>query len=141
MRVISTSGQRGGKIERIDVLSSSISSISISSPGCLPSKRIESRASLGKLKLVLLLDGVLLGFPEDARPLLENDVRLDGGLESPPVAPALLGEAARPADEAGLCERPFKSSAGMSKSIDGSRLSIWECRMLGCGNEMLLECT
>lgn len=106
------------------VLSSSISSISISSPGCLSSERIESRASFGKLKLVLLLEGVLPGLPDEARPLLENDVRRDGGLESPPVAPVLLGDAARPADNAGLVARPFRSSEGMSRGVNESRLFI-----------------
>ena len=81
-----------------------------------------SRASLGRLKLVLRLELPLPG-PRpgvDDRPpwvpALENDVRRDGGPEPPPVAPVLLtGDIERTGD-IGLATRPLRSSEGMSGS-------------------------
>lgn len=72
---------------------------------------------------MLLLDGVLPGLPDAERPLLENDVRLDGGPSDsspPPVAPVLLGDAARPAEDVGLVARLPRSSVGMSGSVHAS---------------------
>ncbi len=74
-----------------------------------------SRASLGRLNDVLRLELLLPGAPpEDVLPLLENDVRREGGPDSPSVAPALLGENARPPYEVGLAIDPFKSNDGIS---------------------------
>ncbi len=50
-----------------------------------------SRASFGRLKLVLRLELLLVRPPGvDERPVLENDVRREGGPDPPPVAPVLL---------------------------------------------------
>ncbi len=82
-----------------------------------------SRASFGRLKLVLRLEERLVRPGVDDRPPalaaleLENDVRRDGGPEPPPVAPVLLvGDGAR-RGEMGLATRPFRSRFGMSASI------------------------
>jgi len=59
----------------VHILSSSISSSnSTSSPGDLESALIALRASLGKLKLVLLLE-----VPDPGLPMLETEVRRDDG--------------------------------------------------------------
>ena len=63
---------------------------------------------------MLLLDPPLSGRPaDDARPL-EKDVLRDGGPDSPPVAPVLLGDEGRMGD-VGLATLPFRSSGGISK--------------------------
>lgn len=75
-----------------------------------------SRASFGRLKLVLLLELPLLCLPDvDVRPMLEKDVLRDEGAEPPPVAPVLLfdGDCVRTGD-IGLDVLPFKSSDGIS---------------------------
>ena len=117
-----------------DVLSSSISSNSISSPGCRPSSLITSRASSGRLKLVLLLDRPLPGRFDgvEVRPVLEKDVRRDDGAEPPPVAPVLLvGDAARSGDSTvGLVVLP-RSSAGISAG--GS--SVVRCRAVAMATD------
>ncbi len=104
-----------------------------------------SRASLGRLKLVLRLELPLPPRPGvDDRPpcvpALENDVRRDGGPEPPPVvAPVLLtGDMDRTGD-IGLPTRPFKSSDGMSvvcpcpcRKVDvGSGVCVRDRRMNG----------
>ena len=114
-----------------DAPSSSISSsTSISSPGCRPSSWITSRASLGRLKLVLRLELPLPPRPGvDDRPpcvpTLENDVRRDGGPEPPPVvAPVLLtGDMDRTGD-IGLPTRPFRSRDGISGVRVGTLMSM-----------------
>ena len=77
-----------------------------------------SRASFGKLKLVLRLELRLVWPPGvDARPELENDVRREGGLDPPPVAPVLLtGDMDRTGD-IGLAVRRPRSSEGMSVRV------------------------
>ena len=82
-----------------------------------------SRASFGRLKLVLRLELPLPG-PRpgvDDRPpcvpALENDVRREGGPDPPPVAPVLLtGDIERTGEVglAGCCACPARSSEGMS---------------------------
>ena len=75
-----------------------------------------SRASFGKLKLVLRLELPLLCRPDaDARPILEKDVLRDEGDEPPPVAAVLLfeGDCVRTGDT-GLAVLPFRSRAGIS---------------------------
>ena len=115
------SGMGDGEEEH--ALSSSISSSnSTSSPGCRPSSRITSRASLGRLKLVLRLELRLVRPGVDERPPaleLEKDVRREGGPEPPPVAPVLLtGDGTRTGDT-GLATRPFRSRFGMSACTSG----------------------
>ena len=79
-----------------------------------------SRASFGRLKLVLRLELPLPG-PRpgvDDRPpcvpALENDVRREGGPDPPPVAPVLLTGDIERMGETGEATRPFRSSDGMS---------------------------
>ena len=121
IHIASEPGRDATQKDSANAPSSSISSsTSISSPGCRPSSWITSRASLGRLKLVLRLELPLPPRPGvDDRPpcvpTLENDVRRDGGPEPPPVvAPVLLtGDMDRTGD-IGLPTRPFRSSDGIS---------------------------
>lgn len=62
------------------------------------------------LRLELLLPGPP---PDDALLLLENDVRRDGGSDSPSVAATLLGEKERVEYATGL-DMPLRSRLGMS---------------------------
>lgn len=115
--------------EQKHALSSSISSSnSTSSPGCRPSRRMISRASFGRLKLVLRLELRLVCPPGvDDLPTLEIDVRREGGPEPPPpaVAPVLLtGDMERMGD-IGLAVRPFRSSDGMSVRYIGLHDGRW----------------
>lgn len=68
------------------------------------------------LRLELLLPGPP---PEDVLPLLENEVRRDGGPDSPSVAATLLGENERGAlYVVGLAMLPLlRSSPGISGTI------------------------
>lgn len=87
----------------VNELSSSISSSnSTSSPVSRPSALISRRASLGRLKLVLLLDVPLPGLPADADlPALEMEVRREDG----PEVSAPVGESERTGDPGVLsCE-------------------------------------
>ena len=68
------------------------------------------------LRLELLLPGPP---PDDVLPLLENDVRRDGGPDSPSVAATLLGENERTPNVPGLVDMfpfrlPFRSRPGIS---------------------------
>ena len=76
-----------------------------------------SLASVGKLNDVLRLELLLPAPPPDeVRPLLENDVRLEGGPDSPSVAATLLvGENERDANI-----EPLRSNCGIS-GYDGER--------------------
>ena len=74
-----------------------------------------SRASFGRLNDVLRLELLLPGPPpDDALLLLENDVRRDGGPDSPSVAATLLGENERVENDTGLDMLPLRSKLGMS---------------------------
>ena len=66
------------------------------------------------LRLELRLPGPPVPPPDDVRPLLENDVRREGGPEPPPVAPVLLTGDIERMGETGEATRPFRSSDGMS---------------------------
>lgn len=73
-----------------------------------------SRASLGRLKEVLRLELLLPGPPPDdaVRPLLENDVRREGGPDSPSVAATLLvGE-----NDLGITGAAAAAAAGVRSS-------------------------
>lgn len=117
---------------RFHSLSSSISSsTSTSSPGDLESARIELRASLGRLKLVLLLEVTLAERPDmevPGRPLLEIDVRRDEGPEvSAPVGETdIVGEFGW-SISVGDRENP-KSRFGMSKRTS----SEWARKSMKC---------
>ena len=93
-----------------------------------------SRASLGRLKLVLRLElplpgprpGVVDRLP--CVPALENDVRRDGGPDPPPVvAPVLLTGDMDRTGEIGLPTRPFRSSEGMSAVRGRGGVDVSEC--------------
>lgn len=78
-----------------------------------------SRASLGRVNEVLLLELLLPGPPpDDVRPLLENDVLREGGPDSPSVAPVLLGENDR--GYVGIAVEPSRFSDGISATIHQS---------------------
>ena len=75
-----------------------------------------SRASVGKVNEVLLLDDLLPGAPpDDVLPLLEKEVLREGGPDSPSVAPVLLGVKARVWSV--MAVEPSKSNDGISTSI------------------------
>ena len=89
-----------------------------------------SRASFGRLKLVLRLELPLRPLGVDARPALPNDVRREGGPDPPPVAPVLLtGDMERSgSDVVGLAVRaPFRSSDGMSSRPDAEARQSATC--------------
>ena len=98
-----------------------------------------SRASFGRLKLVLRLELPLPG-PRpgvDDRPpcvpALENDVRREGGPDPPPVAPVLLTGDIERMGETGEATRPFRSSDGMSAVSYPVSISFPVCVRVGGG--------